>query len=336
MHAASTSRRVGAATIVVLGLAVSAVLALSGQVIGPGRTIFVDFEQIGDLQVGSRLKIGGQDAGVVRAVRFTSQGLVRTEVFVRSRFARHVHRNSELYINAKGIIGERFLEVGPPRSGDPGPDVQPGEVLRGIEPARLDRMLQTTYVNLKQITDLLREVAPMMTEFLSLADAIDRRLRAVEGEPGRLRRTYERGRDAALETAAVLRAVRAGTEDFDRVRRLARDVDALADRTGPELTRLGRQADQASAAVERLEAIFTPAERERLRAAFDRFRAAARLGEALNRDIETLAIRTAAGKGTVGALMNDLEIWDDIKVMHKIMKEKPWRVMLKPLSPKPE
>ena len=27
---------------------------------------------------------------------------------------------------------------------------------------------------------------------------------------------------------------------------------------------------------------------------------------------------------------------DDIKVMHKIMKDKPWRIMLKPMHPKPE
>ncbi len=335
MEEISLRRRVGAGLILVLGAAATAVLGLSGRPLGRGHRFFVEVEQIGDLKTGSALKIAGQPIGMVTDFRFGASGRVQIEVFVDADASRHVYRNSELFISSVGVIGERFLEVGPPRAAV-GPPVQPGEVVRGVDPPRLDRMLQTTYQNLKQITDLLREVAPLMQEFLVLSDRITLRLQRLEGEPGRLQAIWARSQRALDEGRSTLAALREATDDFDRVRALGTRLDQLTERTGPDARAVRDRLDRVMDGMDRLAAIVPPAERRRLADAIDRFSHVATALERLSRDALTVAARVEAGEGTVGGLMQDLEIFDDIKIMHKVMKDRPWRILVKPWSPKKE
>lgn len=336
MDELSLRRRVGAGLILVLGAAATAVLGLSGRPLGLGHRFFVEVEQIGDLKTGSALKIAGRSIGMVTDFRFGASGRVQVEVFVEANASRHVHRNSELFISSVGVIGERFLEVGPPRGAADGPPVRAGDIVRGVDPPRLDRMLQTTYQNLKQITDLLREVAPLMQEFLVLSDRINARMQRLEGEPGRLRAIWERSQRALDDGRSTLSALREATDDFDRVRALGTRLDALADRTAPDARAVRDRLDRVMDGMDRLAALVPAAERRRLAEAFDRFSHVATALERLQRDALVVAARVEAGEGTIGGLMQDLEIFDDIKIMHKVMKDRPWRILVKPWTPKKE
>ncbi len=329
-------RRVGAGLIFALGLGAAAVLGLSGRPLGRGHRFFVEVEQIGDLKTGSHLKVAGRAIGMVTDFRFGASGRVQVEVFVEADASKHVYRNSELFVSAVGVIGERFLEVGPPRGELPGAVVKAGDIVRGVDPPRLDRMLQTTYQNLKQITDLLREVAPLMQEFLVLSDRINARMERLEGAPGRLRAIWERSQRALDDGRETLSNLREATDDFDRVRALGARLDQLTDRTGPDVRAVRDRLDRVMDGMDRLAAIVPAAERRRLADAIDRFSHAATALERLQRDALAVAARVEAGEGTVGGLMQDLEIFDDIKIMHQVMKDRPWRILVKPWTPKKE
>src|SRR5438132_1668397 len=109
-----------------------AVIALGGRTFAPMHQYRVNLARVGSLKEGAIVHLGGRDVGFVNAIAFGT-GVLQVDIAVRQPYRRYIRRNSEFYVGMGGrIMGEPSLEIGPPR-GEPGPELQPGEVVRGID-----------------------------------------------------------------------------------------------------------------------------------------------------------------------------------------------------------
>lgn len=141
-----------------LGLIVLGSLGLGGFglfVIGsqtwPGRNdlhVQVGFPEILGVEVGTRVRIQGIDAGeVVRIVPpETPDGPVILRMRIRGDYRSLVRLSSTVQIIPEGMLGSKVLEIRPPasRPGETAPDLSPAEedaLLRGDSPPSLNDLL---------------------------------------------------------------------------------------------------------------------------------------------------------------------------------------------------
>ena len=328
--------RVGLALLAVIVVAVGAVFGLSGRSLAAVHEYHVDFTRIGGLKTGAKVLLSGREVGQVKDIRFAQKGLLRVDIWVRRAFRPYLHDNSEFYVGMGGsILGEASLDIGPPH-GTPGAELADGAVVRGIDPPKLDDVLSKLYQNLQSITEELRQDKDVVDPFLRDLDHLLVTLDEIHSEPGaigRIRDNVSMGTVAALDLIAALRK---GTDDGVRIRATAREVSTLWTRAEKEMRTLGPRFDRAQAGLERLQQVFSPSERARISKTFETFSRAADIGANVAHEIARLADYVQSGRGTLGALLNDNELVDDLKVIHTMLKDKPWMTLAKPDKPKRE
>jgi ABC-type transporter Mla subunit MlaD len=287
---------VGAAMLLLCAVLVATLLLLGGRTLARGDVLHVSFGRIGSLKEGAEVRISGLRIGRVLAVRHVPSaggagGKVLLDLWIERDHARLVRRNSVLYIGARGAIGEMHLEVGFPR-GEPGPPAREGDLLEGEDPPQLDRMIQYGYENLGMTLALARELSP---ELRALGAAIDRFAAHLEGiaPPERLRDLAARG--AARARGGAVRA----------------RVEAIA----AWMSEIGELVSSSS---------------ERAAAAGERLRGSVRDAAEIVGGLEALRDLVLDGRGSLGRMIADPKLVDEVKEAHRLLKEAPWRVLSRP------
>src|SRR5262249_2178404 len=130
---------------------------------------------------------------------------------------------------------------------------------------------------------------------------------------------------AALDSGAELLHALRTVGPFERVRKLARDLTAIADRVAPELRDLGRKIDRSIERVQALGATLGEEGQSRLQRALASLRRAASLGERAIADARAIQSRIESGQGAIGAFLQDRELFDDLHDTHRILKSQPLR-----------
>lgn len=330
MHDERLAVRVGFA--VIAGLAIAAVLLtqMTDRRFGSRVRVTVRFGHNGGLEEGADVQVAGRVIGEVRTIRLdratrSDDGElgVLMQVAIEADKVHMVPVNGEWFVNSKGIFGERYLEVGPPPGNGPWErTIVEGDDIRGIDPARIDRLAAMSLQNITTMRHLAKELLPQWRELTRQLDELSATLdelapeaaldsaAAMIDEAGELGRWWD---DAGVELGDVGAVAERGERVFERARReiaglrdrialVSRQVELVGDRFDPE--RLARFRDAADRA-------------ERILAKLDETIAVA----------EDLAAYVAAGRGTVGGLMNDTEFADFAKLMNKTMKRRPWELV---------
>ena len=114
------------------------------------------------------------------------------------------------------------------------------------------------------------------------------------------------------------------------MRAAAHDLSAIADRAGPELTRLGDRLDRALERIDATAALFDDDRRARISGAIAAARRAVATGAHIAADVRALVAGIERGEGTIGGIMADQELFDDLHETHRILKSQPWTFILKP------
>ncbi len=331
---------VGAVVVLALLGAVGWVLAMSGRTVGRGLVLHVGMATPGLLRVGGKVRLAGREIGEVRGmvagVTSGERRGVDIETFILKDDAPNVRVNSQIYVGTPSVLGEAYLEVGPPSGGAaPGRPVVDGDHLRGADPPQIDDLLAHSERNLRLVLALLRENRPEMELLLKAGDDLLGTLSGLPADRGQLHRIHDQFL-AALDSGSSLLAAVRESGGVDRVRWIARDLSNIADQTGPELRHLGARLDAAMARFDELGALFSPDRRAQLQRMMASLREAAAIGERLAKDVKSLADYVASGRGSIGAFFADKELFDDLHETSRILKSQPWTFILKPqVEPKP-
>jgi phospholipid/cholesterol/gamma-HCH transport system substrate-binding protein len=342
------ARRVGGGVLALVLVGIVATLILSGYTLAPGFLLHADFERIGTLRPGAKVKMGGRAVGEIIAIRLapkasflqkkaTADGpeepRLTLDLWLRLTYRKNIHRNSEFFINQVGVLGEQYLEIGPPR-GEPGPVVANGEHVRGADPPRMDRMLRQGYDVLQATTTLMRELKPLGRELSSAADHLREIARQAGIDPERTRVIADRVAATIEDSRTIYLAYEQGTHSGADLKAIRADFGRLGDRVGDDLKLIGRELDRIMDRLEAAKDLWSPARRARLTRAFETLQRVVTIGERIARDARAMIAMVERGEGTIGAFMHDRELWDDFHAMHKLMKDKPWSTVVRP--PKPE
>ncbi len=325
---------VGLALELILVALVVTIVALGNRTWSRGFVIFVDFDRLDNLKEGAEVRISGQTVGRVLAIQSGRaagepplRAALRLRLWLERERAGLVRRSSIFYLAARGVIGERTVEVGP-SPGEPLAPVAAGEVYRGVDPPMIDRLIQKGYANLRATLAIMRALRPDLRELGAAAGAVRARLEAI-ASPDRLRRLRASLEAALAEAGRLLAVLRAASEPGGAPRRILRSVDAIAERR-EALARSSEKAVALSRRGEELAALLSAEERARLTRSLERLREAGARAAELAALAERLLARVKQGRGRIGRLLTDVELSDEIKDAHRVLKESPWRALAKP------
>jgi phospholipid/cholesterol/gamma-HCH transport system substrate-binding protein len=320
----------GGVVLVLLAGAVAFAVFLSGRIhLGRHVRARVNFEHVTGMPEGAPVMVAGRKVGVIEAITLVPAGGVTAWIRIDERRRDMVPVNGDFFIASRGLLGERYIEVGPPQGGAaPGRPIADGDQVVGSSPPSLDRAFQRTFDNLERARVFAAEVGP---EARALGAAMGE-LTATLGElePGggwgalsarwtvalaQARASWQALGDAGADpahveatAASIAQTTRAAREALAAVRGRAAQVAEGLDRTAGALARGAPSL-------------------ARLRAALDRFDATAATLDAALAKAQALADAFARGEGTMARIAHDPEFPEDAKELGRILKNQPWRVI---------
>lgn len=340
MKGLSLEVRVGLLVLLALALLGSFVFVLGGVRIGDGYPVYVDFDNPGSVQAGAPVRIGGVKVGRVEEVRYMGgrldsatgrRPLVRLRLSIDREVQDTVHDDALFYVTSQGVLGEQFVAIDPGTAEHP---VMPeGFIADGIDPPRLDLALALGYELLEDLVEGVRsrrdELGGLMDDVVALVRAIRELL---EGNRDQVQHIVDQVATAADEGVALLRGARETYVEGQQPRRILSRVEHLVgtlDREAGPLIADARHV--ATSARETLDTI-GPTERQEIQETIHSARRIAGDVETTTDhaqqvvdDAQAIVRHVREGEGTIGALLMDEEIYDDLQEMIRDLKHNPWK-----------
>jgi phospholipid/cholesterol/gamma-HCH transport system substrate-binding protein len=326
MKGLSLEVRVGLLILAAMGILGGFVFLLGGFDLGERYTIYVDFGNPGNVKPGASVNIGSIQVGSVEDIEYRGnrldpqtgrRSLVRIRLALDEEVRDTIHEDALFYVTSTSMLGESIIGVDP---GDPRLPVLPeGSVVEGVDPPRLDlamamafelleNMVKLFRANRDEIQDLLQGASDMLRSVNRIltdhADQIDRIITNIEtatGEAGELMVSARKTIDGAEVQRIVGNLDKTLSVVSKDIEPIMEDVKGLTGKANETLDAIG------------------PEERERIRAAVSK------AAKAVD-DAQEIVAHIREGRGTVGAVMMDEEIYDDIQEMLRDLKHNPWKL----------
>jgi len=333
--------KVGILILSALGLLAAFILVMGGINFQPKYKVFVDFDNPGGVQSGAPVKIAGVKIGTVENIEFRGQldkqtgrrePLVRLHVSLEKRYQQSVYANSVFYVTTQGVLGEQFLAIEPGSSDSE--VLTENASVRGLDPPRLDMLLAESYELLHSTVQAVRENRKELGETF---EALRSTLRgtgtffANNGE--KIDRIVDNVEQASIEGNDLLKGANERFVKNPQVDRILTNTDAITGELARETPALVTETKSiladgkvAVANGKRLsETLGNEAQQVKIQKAIDD--SVALLGKANTAadDATHVLAQMRKGRGTVGALLVDEQMFDDLQEMVRDLKHNPWK-----------
>ena len=331
--------KVGLLILTAVVLLAGFILVMGGFNFPPTYELLVGFDNPGGLQSGAPVKIAGVKVGKVKQMEFSGGQidkksgqrlpLVRARISVETRFQKSVHDNATFYITTQGVLGEQFLAI------DPGsadrPMLKDGAVVRGLDPPRLDRLIAESYDLLHTTVAALREHRPAIREaFKGLSKTLKGTGTFFEENKGRINRIAGNIEKMTQEGVEVVRTTREKYIESPHIARIIMNLEVLSNvgaRDVPVLLAQGR--DTFGAARKLTRALASDREIARIKGVLADVETTAKQAKLAVRDARLITAHIKRGKGSVGALVMDEQLFDDLQELARDLKHNPWKFFWK-------
>ncbi|MCP4443805.1 MAG: MCE family protein [Myxococcales bacterium] len=335
--------RVGAALSVLLIAAVVIVLRVDFADLGPSIRVRIYLKHPGPLKALADVQLAGRKIGRVDSITLVTANQARSpehllhpaggvvlSMLLRKKYLPWVRTNSELFVNAKGLIGESYLEVAPPPATEEMlRPLRDGDKVRGIDPARMEEIIVTSFLNAKRFGALLRELEPSRNALRSDLEALGRTLASL---------MQEEAAPPFGESIGVVRSElgtlgeKVSSESLPSVSQLQRQSRRLAAEARKDVSTITRALDALNDRLATVKNRVPTGLWTKVESATADARATVARLEATASKADELVEEVASGIGTVGALMNDKEFSDDAKKVGRYIKRHPWEIVARPID----
>lgn len=318
---------------------------------GDENRVYVDFESAAGLNPAAPVRLSGIEIGSVKAVEYMGGEIdeelgrpvyVRTTVRINGDYLEELTTDTEFKIATQGVLGEPYIEAFTPVS--EAPNLKPGDIVRGSDPASLGAMLESaddTLAGIKELVDRLNEQGA--GEDIRIGDFINN----IADLAGNLNEVVEENQEDIKSIVSDI----SGILDENR-EKLSRTMDNVEGATA-EFERIGGSLSYALGRGQSLKNTLTNVEEITEVAARDIDPVMTNIRELTgnanelltdNREsidrtignldntmanVDGMVDRIAAGEGTVGRLLQDEEIFEDVREFIRELKRRPWRVIWK-------
>lgn len=335
MSQRSMEVKVGVLILVALGLLGGFVVVMGGLTFQPTYSVSVDFDNPGGLKTGAPVRIAGVRVGRVASIEFRGteldpkvhgvQPLIRVVATLENQYRNSVRDNSRWFVTTQGVLGEFYLAVDP---GTPDhPVLKDGSIVRGISPPRLDllmseayELLHRTYVGVTEHEQEIREMFDGLHRTLKgTGDFFDKNSSKLDHVAGEI--------DAiASDTHDTILAARAKYVDNPQITRILNDAEGVSSTLNQNLKPLLEDSRKVASDASRLTAaLASPDDIQRYESILRDVQDAAGRAKFAARDVNDLVTHVKQGKGTVGALVMDEALYDDIQELLRDLKHNPWK-----------
>jgi phospholipid/cholesterol/gamma-HCH transport system substrate-binding protein len=332
--------RVGLLVAICTGLLVTFIVVLGGVSTVPVTTVFLDVDTSASLKPGAPIRVAGVDGGKVRAVDYRGGAVdpavgrpvwVRVTLDVHAERAQTLNDRARFYITTQGVLGEKYVEIEP--SAEAGAPLTDGVVVVGEPPLRLEVMaIRTARLidaisgiilrNEAAIDGLVKDAAATMATVKGASEKLDRLL--ADGGPMVVEALGELDAIEA-ELLAALKGLNAAVGDGSELRGVVTRVSGLVDEVRGAV---GPVVSDARGLMARYDKVGATAD-ELMQAASADVRAVLSAGKGMLADAASLVAGLRRGEGTIGALLADREMYEDIREMMKDLKRHPWKFIWK-------
>jgi phospholipid/cholesterol/gamma-HCH transport system substrate-binding protein len=325
--------KVGVLILSALVLLAAFILIMGGVSFQPTYSIFVDFDNPGGLQNGAPVRIAGVKVGKIAEIGFRGgadplgkrQALVRLKVQIEKQYQASVHENSIFYVTNQSVLGEQFLAIEPGSSDRP--VLAEGASVRGLDPPRLDMLIAEMYELLHSTVSAMRD------NKAEIADAFEGLRKTIKGSGdfmdkngARLDRIAANVEKITVDGDETIRAARARFVDSPQIDRILANADRLSGDAARDVPPLLADARGTLANARRAsDAVGDPKQAAKLKQAIDDVAEITARTKTVTVDAESILAHVKRGKGTVGAVVMDEQLYDDLQELVRDLKHNPWK-----------
>ncbi len=350
MKEKSIEVKVGALVLVCTALLVAFIFVLGDFGGASGYPVAVDYETASDIKPGAPVKIAGVTSGKVKRIEYWGgkkdpksgrRVIVRVHLDFDPEKGRTLHDDAAFYISTQGILGEKYIEV------DPGtydlPVVQPSAVKVGIPPLRMEILGQQLTKVSGAVTRILENNEKIVNQLLVHADETVLETKKTIQDADKLildnrddiQRTVKKLEAAADKAEQLVAALQTGVGDGKQIKRSLGNVESLTAeakaKTGPLLADAKATTHNLRSLSEKLrdqptaQVVLGEKGQGKILAAIDKVDGAIGKADGALADVKELTANARSGRGTVGGLLMDNELFMDLKLLLKDLKRHPWK-----------
>lgn len=325
-----------------VGLLILAALVLFGVfavVVNPGTfesgyTIKVDFNNPGNLQPGASVNIGSYRIGRVDRIEYLGgrevdpqthrASLIRVWTTINNEVKDSIHRDARFYVTSTSLVGESILAVDP---GNPSlPAIAENSTVLGIDPPRMDLAFAMAYELLQNLHSLLTD---NREEIESLLQAAAHMIRQLDGlftrHTDRIDHIIENVESITNEvnelTAGANRIV-----NGPQVNRIIRNVDHTLASVARDIDPILADARSIADKVDTLLDTIGPQQQQEIQRVIHNGDELVARANDITEDAGAIVTHIREGRGTVGAILMEEELYDDIQEMVRDLKHNPWKL----------
>jgi phospholipid/cholesterol/gamma-HCH transport system substrate-binding protein len=336
MSQRSIEVKVGILILCALGLLGAFIVVMGGLSFQPTYTVYVDFDNPGGLQSGAPVRIAGIKVGHVAELRFRgglfdpktheAEAPIRVVAKVDKQYQKAIRANSRWYVTSEGVLGEQFLAVEPGSNDQP--MLQDGAHVTGVSPPRLDLLLSESYELLHKAYEGITQHSQELSEtFDGLHDTLKGTGDFFKHNQGKLDQIVSNVNDLTVEAKGTVKDARQRFVDGPQITRIMNNVDhttsTLNSNLGPLMTDGRKVLGDASKLTTALASNDQIAKYKKITNDVSEATGHAKIAAA---DAQALVAHIQRGKGTVGALVMDESVYDDIQELLRDIKHNPWKL----------
>lgn len=328
--------KVGVLILVSIGILAAFVLIMGGLSFEKTYTVYVDFDNPGGLQSGAPVRVAGVKCGKVAELQFMGgkvdprtnrRTLVRAKVAIEQRVKDSIHEDADFYVTTQGVLGEQFLAIDP---GSPQkPVLSENTIVKGVDPPRLDlflakayELLDTTMTGIRNNRELLGDIATNTAGLLKGLNAV------LTDNRERINRIVQNLEALSAEANTLTNHARLNYVDNPKIARTIDNIDKLTADIQRDSGPILKDAREAAANLNRASKVVGGEEEQvKLKRAIDDVVQLAARANATAADAQSIVSHIKKGNGTVGALVMDEAIYDDVQEMVRDLKHNPWKFL---------
>lgn len=333
--------KVGILILVSLGILAAFVLVMGGINFERTYTQYVDFDDPGGLQTGAPVKIAGMKIGSVIEMEFRGGKvdaptnrpvMVRAKLAVQAKYRDAIHDDAGFYVTTQGVLGELFLAIEP---GSPNRPVLNADdmkqIPKGIGPPRLDlffskayQLLDMTVTGLNNNRELVKDIAVNANGLLAGLNG------SITDNRERINRIMQNLETLTGEANVLVKDTRVNIVDSPKVQHTLDNVEKITTDIQRDSGPLMKDAKESLANLNRAsQVIGDPEGQAKLKKTLQDISELATKANATATDAQQIVAHIRGGKGTVGGLVMDEEVYDDVQEMVRDLKHNPWKFLWK-------
>ncbi len=277
--------------ILMLGLIV-VVLGAKQDLFSSQYRLYAEFEEVSGLKVGAPVRLSGVDVGTVDEIKFPDtkgEKKLKVRLQIRSEVRDRIRDDSKAEIATQGVLGDKYIGIS---LGTDGAPLAPGTVMASTPPTNFAGIIETAGKTMEHIESITGKVDAMVN-------------------PGTGEEAKKGIQNTFSSVAAILHEVETGT---GLLHKLIYDKESgkLVDNVKEASANVAALTNDARNGKGVIPALLND---PKPKATLDHLAATAANLEKTTAQLNDVIGRIDRGEGTVGSLINDPGVYDDIRAL---------------------